>query len=207
VTAVKTAVSIQTELQQRNQSLDDNDKVQLRIGINIGDVIEDRGEVFGDGVNLAARLEATAPEGGICISATVYEQLAGKLDLDFSDDGEEVFKNINRPVRVYRWSPGDRLVEKAMNSGRRGADKPSIAALEWSDRSLQIPRCTGYWAHAVKAAALANLNRPDEARQSLAIALRERPDLSIRYLEKNLPTKQPHGLDPYLNALRACGLE
>jgi adenylate cyclase len=81
------------------------------------------------------------------------------------------------------------------------------AALEWANQTLQIPNATGYWSHAVKASALANLERVDEANQSLAQALAAKPDLSIGFLEKNLPTKHPGGLDPYLNGLRACGLE
>ena len=80
-------------------------------------------------------------------------------------------------------------------------------ALEWSERTLQIPTHAGYWAHAVKAAALAQLGRLDEAKPSLQRALDAKPDLSIAYLEKNLPTKQLDGLAPYLNGLRACGLE
>lgn len=135
IAAVKAAVFIQTELQQQNQSLNADDRVQIRIGINIGDVIEDRGEVYGDGVNLAARLEAAAADGGICISATVHDQLAGKLDLEFSDDGEENFKNINRPVRVYRWLPPGPASEEAVNSELRGSDKPSIAVLALTNMS------------------------------------------------------------------------
>jgi len=129
IAALKCAVSIQTEMNTQNQSLDDDKKVQIRIGINIGDVIEDRGEVFGDGVNLAARLEATAPEGGICISASVHEQIAGKLDVDFSDGGEEEFKNIDRPVRVFRWQPQADPVMNSPESKSRGSETPSIAVL------------------------------------------------------------------------------
>ena len=80
-------------------------------------------------------------------------------------------------------------------------------ALEWSERTLQMPCTTGYWGHAVKAAALANMQRLDEARHSLAEALQAKPNLSIEYLQTNLPTKHPGGLDPYLDGLRACGLE
>jgi adenylate cyclase len=72
---------------------------------------------------------------------------------------------------------------------------------------LQIPNATGYWSHAVKASALANLGRIDEAKQSLALALKAKPDLSIGFLEINLPTKHAGGLDPYLEGLRKCGLE
>ena len=135
IAAVKAAVFIQTELQQRNRSLDADEHVQLRIGINIGDVIEDRGEVYGDGVNLAARLEAAAAAGGICISASVHEQLSGKLDLEFSDDGEESFKNINRPVHVYRWMPPRQASVEAVNVDPRVSDKPSIAVLALTNMS------------------------------------------------------------------------
>jgi class 3 adenylate cyclase len=108
VTAVKCAADIQTELHSQNQSLDDQNKIQIRIGVNIGDVIEDRGEVYGDGVNLAARLEASAPEGGICISSSVYDQIHGKQEATFTDGGEQQFKNISRPVHVFYWEPEGR---------------------------------------------------------------------------------------------------
>jgi adenylate cyclase len=81
------------------------------------------------------------------------------------------------------------------------------SALEWANHTLQIPNATGYWSHAVKASALANLGRVNEAKQSLALALEAKPDLSIDYLEINLPTKHAGGLDPYLDGLRKCGLE
>ena len=131
VASVGTSVAIQTELAAQNESIDEDKKVQLRIGINIGDVIEDRGEVFGDGVNLAARLEAAAPEGGVCIPESVHEQIQGKLEVKFSDDGQEQFKNINHPTHVFRWIPSIEQTRE-MNSGSnisRGSEKPSIAVL------------------------------------------------------------------------------
>jgi len=131
IAAVNTALAIQSKLASQNVSIADDEKVQIRIGINIGDVIQDRGEVFGDGVNLAARLEAAAPAGGICISSVVYEQLAGKIEAVFSDDGPEQFKNISRPVQVFRWTPGARLEPE--NRGGESLEaksaKPSIAVL------------------------------------------------------------------------------
>jgi len=81
------------------------------------------------------------------------------------------------------------------------------AALEWANKTLQIPNATGYWPHAVKAATLANLRRVDEAKQSLALAREAKSDLSIGFLETNLPTKHSGGLDPYLDGLRKYGLE
>ena len=129
VTAVKCAVLVQTDLSTKNQSFDDDRKVLIRIGINVGDVIEDRGEVFGDGVNLAARLEAHAPEGGICISSTVYEQVNGKLNTDFLDGGEAQFKNIERSVHTYSWAPTamPTLIDEVLTS--KSSEKPSIAVL------------------------------------------------------------------------------
>ena len=135
VTAVKTAVSIQTELNTRNQGLQDESKVQIRIGINIGDVIEDRGEVFGDGVNLAARLEASADEGGICISSGVFEQMTGKLEIKFVDGGEQHFKNIQRPVRIYRWLPPREQSTNGRGIQNRTSEKPSIAVLALTNMS------------------------------------------------------------------------
>jgi len=136
VTAVDTAISIQSELAMRNQAFDHDKKVLIRIGINIGDVIEDRGEVFGDGVNLAARLEAAAPEGGICISANVHDQIVGKIEPEFEDNGDESFKNIYKPVHVFRWKP---TVDKQEKDQRHLQDslpgKPSIAVLPFTNMS------------------------------------------------------------------------
>ena len=131
VDAARASISIQNELNSRNIDFGDDEKVQIRIGINIGDVIADRGEVYGDGVNLAARLEAVAPEGGICISASVYEQIQGKVEVDFADAGLENFKNISRPVHIYRWRPEQSVIETRVVENKPGkkSEKPSIAVL------------------------------------------------------------------------------
>jgi len=105
VAATMAALTIQNELLARNDDKADNDKVQIRIGLNLGEVIQDRGEIFGDGVNLAARLEAAAQPGGVCISSIVHEQISNIVDTNFVGGGEELFKNIDQPVRVYRWHP------------------------------------------------------------------------------------------------------
>jgi len=137
VDAAKASISIQNELNNRNADFGDDEKVQIRIGINIGDVIVDRGEVYGDGVNLAARLEAVAPEGGICISASVYEQILGKVEADFTDGGLEQFKNISRPVHIYRWTPESPVVESQVDENKPGknSEKPSIAVLALTNMS------------------------------------------------------------------------
>jgi adenylate cyclase len=130
---VETAVGIQRELGRRNTEIPADDKVQIRIGLNLGEVLQDRGEIFGDGVNLAARLEAAAEPGGLCVSSAVYEQIKGKLEVDFVDGGEEVFKNIPLPVRVYRWKPGSVVAEGVTQLAL--PSKPSIAILAFENMS------------------------------------------------------------------------
>jgi adenylate cyclase len=95
------ALNIQRELAMRNASLADTRKLQFRIGINLGDVILDRHEIYGDGVNVAARLEALAEPGGICISGTVFDAMGTKLPVDYEYLGEQHVKNIDHPVRTY----------------------------------------------------------------------------------------------------------
>jgi len=102
VDAVQCAVEIQEVLRARNAEVPDNRKMLFRIGINLGDVIEDEGRIYGDGVNIAARIEGLAEPGGICISRSVYSQIKKKLMLDYEDMQEHTVKNITEPVRVYR---------------------------------------------------------------------------------------------------------
>lgn len=101
VDALSSAVAIQNELTGRNQDLPDERKVQFRIGVNLGDVIEDRGDIYGDGVNVAARLESLAKPGGICISESVRTAIGKKLPLDYESMGEQKVKNIEEPVHAY----------------------------------------------------------------------------------------------------------
>ncbi len=102
VDAVRCAVEIQEELKARNTELPENRKMEFRIGVNLGDVIEEGEQIYGDGINIAARLESLAEEGGICISGSTYEQVEGKLDIGYEYLGEQRVKNISKPVRVYR---------------------------------------------------------------------------------------------------------
>ena len=92
-------------------------RIVLRIGINLGDVIGEGGDIYGDGVNIAARLEALAEPGGICISAKVHEEVRGKLDCAFEDMGEQTLKNIARPVRVYRLRAGRQRRRRRTRAG------------------------------------------------------------------------------------------
>src|SRR5713226_6398198 len=102
VDAVRSAVDIQHALKEKNAELPPHRKMQFRIGINLGDVIVEGERLYGDGVNIAARLESLAIPGGICISGTVYDQIETKLSLQYEYQGEQTVKNIAKPVRVYR---------------------------------------------------------------------------------------------------------
>ncbi len=102
VDAVNCAVEIQRDLAERNAELAYNRQMQFRIGVNLGDVIEEDGRIYGDGVNIAARVESLAEAGGICISGRAYDQVENKLGLEYENLGEHQVKNIARPIRVYR---------------------------------------------------------------------------------------------------------
>jgi class 3 adenylate cyclase len=105
VDAVRCAVEIQRGMLDRNADTLEDKRIAFRIGINLGDVISDKGDIYGDGVNIAARLETLAEPGGICISRTVRDHIRDKLPYIFDDMGEQTVKNIARPVRVYAMGP------------------------------------------------------------------------------------------------------
>ncbi len=136
VEAVRCAVEIQRELQIRNAELVDDRQMRFRIGINLGDVIVEGNRIYGEGVNIAARVEGLAEGGGICISGTVYEQIENKLPLSYEFLGEHAVKNIEKPVRMYRAQ-----IEPATVTSMVGAleldlpDKPSIAVLPFANMS------------------------------------------------------------------------
>ena len=139
VDAVKSAVAIQHELKTRNAELEAHRQMAFRIGLNVGDVITDEGRLYGDGVNIAARLEGLADPGGICISEAVHMQIENKLDLAFFYQGEQTVKNISKPIRVYKVELD---VETAAPSSVKEPptelplpDKPSIAVLPFTNMS------------------------------------------------------------------------
>ena len=133
VNAIACAVAIQRSMASRNADLPQDRIVQLRIGVNLGDVIIEGDDVFGDGVNLAARLEGIASPGGVAISGTVLDHLGNRLDLAFEDLGELQLKNIRRPVRVYVLRTDLPKVDRA--STRATREKPSIAVLPFTNMS------------------------------------------------------------------------
>ena len=100
--ATECAVEIQTVMAQRNEGVPESRRMRFRIGINLGDVIHDESRIYGDGINIAARLEALAEPGGVLVSSSVYDQVRGKLPFGFEDVGERQVKNIEQPVRMYR---------------------------------------------------------------------------------------------------------
>jgi len=136
VDALRCAVEVQREVVGRNAGVLPDNRIEFRIGINMGDIVVEDGDIFGDGVNVAARLEALAEPGGICVAARVQEDAAGKLDLAFDDLGEQQLKNIVRPVRVYRV-----VTEQRVQAAKEPApslalpDKPSIAVLPFANMS------------------------------------------------------------------------
>ena len=133
VDAVRCAIEIQRAMAERNASISEDQRVAFRIGINVGDIIIDGGDIYGDGVNVGARLEGLSEPGGICVSGRVHEDVQGKVDIDFEDTGEQQLKNIARPVRVYRVQLGKSApkAEKASVPSSR----PSIAVLPFQNMS------------------------------------------------------------------------
>src|SRR6266852_3223458 len=130
VDAVRCAVELQREMSERNAAIPTERRIEFRIGINLGDIIIEEQDIYGDGVNVAARLEALAEPGGICVSRVVRDQVRDKVDFGFEDLGEQQVKNIARPVRVYR-------IPLAETARRRVPlplpDKPSLAVLPFQN--------------------------------------------------------------------------
>lgn len=134
VDAVDCAVEIQHDLAERNAELPYHRKMEFRIGVNIGDVIEEEGRIFGDGVNIAARAEGLAEAGGICITERVYDQVENKLNLEYEFLGKQRVKNITRPIGVYRIFLEGTPVER-INRPIDKTNKPSIAVLPFANLS------------------------------------------------------------------------
>ncbi len=129
VDALRCAVDIQREVGERNTELPEARRMQFRIGVNLGDVIEEKETLYGDGVNIAARLEALADPGGIAISGTAFDSVGKKLPLGYEFVGEQQVKNIERPIRVYRVLTAPEHAGKVMGEERRGLPKWQRTAL------------------------------------------------------------------------------
>ena len=137
VESTQCAINIQTQMAEREQELPEDQRLRLRIGINFGDVIVEGEDIFGDGVNIAARMESLAKPGGICISAKVYEEVKFKLSAVFANGGEQKVKNIQHPICVFQWKQNETRVIAETSSGSPLAlpDKPSIAILPFDNMS------------------------------------------------------------------------
>jgi len=138
VDAVRCAVEVQQAMPERNMSAGTGDRIELRIGINLGDVIVEGNDLYGDGVNIAARIEALADAGGVFLSNTVHDHVRDRLPFVFEDLGEQQFRNIARPVRVFRVrdvGAGDKDASASAPRVLPLPDKPSIAVLPFQNMS------------------------------------------------------------------------
>jgi TolB-like protein/class 3 adenylate cyclase/tetratricopeptide (TPR) repeat protein len=133
VNAVACAVDIQRSTADRNLNISEDKAIRLRIGVNVGDVIAEEDDIFGDGVNLAARVEGLAPPGGIAVTEAVRIHLGNRLDLKFEDLGEQTLKNIDRPVRIYLITVTTSDAVQPLRSV--GSHKPSVAVLPFTNMS------------------------------------------------------------------------
>ena len=135
VDALHCATEVQASMAERNATAATDNRIEFRIGINVGDIVVEDGDIFGDGVNVAARLEGLAEPGGICVSARVQEDATGKLDLVFVDLGERALKNIVRPVRAFKVATGAVSATAAGTPALPLPDRPSIAVLPFTNMS------------------------------------------------------------------------
>jgi len=154
VDAVQCGVAVQNELKARNADRPENRKMQFRIGINLGDVIEEQDRIYGDGVNIAARLEALAEPGGICVSKTAFDHIESKLPLGYQFLGKQAVKNISKPVGVYKVLMETRVIGEGRENEKpkkppSGGEQPqwsgmSISVLrrpKWPPRRKRRPKC------------------------------------------------------------------
>ena len=139
IDAVRCAVDVQRGMVERNAEVSTDKRIRFRIGINVGDIISDGGDIFGDGVNVAARLEGLAEPGGICVSRIVHDQVRDKLSFSFEDLGEQSVKNIARPIGVHRMVIPEHAAARSgvlsAPSNIRTGDRPSIAVLPFTNMS------------------------------------------------------------------------
>jgi adenylate cyclase len=138
VDAVNCAIAIQEAIAQQSADAPADRRIELRIGVNLGDIIIEGRDIYGDGVNVAARLQEIAKPGEVVLSATAHEHAAAKVGAAFVDAGEQALKNIAAPVRVFRWSPGEAGVAPGRPPAREAPalpDKPSIAVLPFDNMS------------------------------------------------------------------------
>ena len=137
VDAVRSVIAVQDAMRAHGADLPEDRRIVFRVGVNLGDIIIEGDDIFGDGVNVAARLQEIAPPGGMCVSSRVHDDVRDRLDAAFVDDGERTLKNIARPVRVWRWVAGEagQTAPSASHAPLALPDKPSIAVLPFQNMS------------------------------------------------------------------------
>jgi class 3 adenylate cyclase len=142
--AVKCAIAIQEVMSERNASVAPERRMQFRIGINQGDVLFDEDRVYGDPINIAARLEGICEPGGICISGKVYEEVKDRFEIQYSDIGDRTLKNISQPVRAYRITVSRPSSSKA-SENRRRACRNRLSQRPSSFLRLRLEPLHGFW--------------------------------------------------------------
>jgi class 3 adenylate cyclase/pimeloyl-ACP methyl ester carboxylesterase len=173
IEAVRSAAEIQHEIAVRNRDVADARRISLRIGVHLGDVIVENDDLYGDGVNIAARLQGAAPTGGVCLSRQAYDQVQGKLPLLFRSLGPQTFKNINRPIEVFELEPDDEAGKAdadpaILNQEINYCRTPDHVRLAWArvGRGPPLMRTANWlnhieydWTNPLRRAALQNLAR------------------------------------------------
>ena len=173
VDAVSSAIAIQEGLRDRNMDIEQERRIELRIGVHLGDVIVDGDDLYGDGVNVAARIESLAEPGGICLSQQALDQVETKLDLVFADMGEQAVKNIARPVHVHRIvfedsaAPLDRMVKPG--NRRRAASFGIVGAVAILAAVALVALWWRPWVATVQPAAIERMAHSLPARPSVAV--------------------------------------
>ncbi|MEL6745592.1 MAG: adenylate/guanylate cyclase domain-containing protein, partial [Pseudomonadota bacterium] len=159
--AVSAATAIQDAMLRRNHEIAEDSRIVFRIGINLGDIIISDEDIFGDGVNIAARLEPLSPVGGMCVSDPVHEQVRDRLALKFVDMGPQQLKNIDRDVRAWSWEPehNQKKSVSLVEDGFSLPEKPSIAVLPFDNMSRDVEQ--DYFADGIAEDILTALSRID----------------------------------------------
>ena len=160
VDAVRCAIEVQAAMTERVGPVPEDRRILFRVGINVGDIISDGDDIFGDGVNLAARLQEIAAPGGLCVSARVHDDVRDRLDAAFTDGGEPQLKNIARAPHIWRWSPARSLAPTSFMTADAAPplpDRPSIAVLPFANMSGDAEQ--GYFADGVAEDIITALSR------------------------------------------------
>lgn len=203
VEAVRSAVEIQDALRTRNLDIADDRRLELRIGIHLGDVIVRGSDFLGDGVNIAARLQSIAEPGGICISSSVHDQLLGKLDLRFDAMGPQTLKNIPRPIHAFRMNSGARVAPTQSTSAAPRRKRTGIVAA--AAALALVVAAAGWWAVRMRPAPATARHDGSQARvvHALTEADRNRAQEAAMKNQLTLPPYQiPRPADTVPEAIR-----